>query len=156
MLLVFDLDFTLWDCGGTWCDHTNPPYFRHNDTILDDDRREIKLYPDVMNILEEMAIMNIDMAVASRTGAPDWAYELMEMFDIKKFFSYFEIYPGSKVFHFGSLRRSTGYDYQQMIFFDDEIRNIEEVGRLGVETVYVENGISLQMIRQRISNDLPL
>ena len=26
MLLVFDLDFTLWDAGGTWCDQTKPPF----------------------------------------------------------------------------------------------------------------------------------
>jgi hypothetical protein len=33
-----------------------------------------------------------------------------------------------------------------MVFFDDEYRNIEEVGRLGVETVFVENGLDFNMV----------
>ena len=151
MLVVFDLDFTLWDCGGTWCDHTNPPYYKHNGVVLDEDQRRIRLYSDVRSILERISDRNIEMAVASRTGAPDWAEELMELFDIKKFFSYFEVYPGSKVNHFASLRKSTGLSYHEMIFFDDEMRNIEEVGRLGVNAVYVEDGIDWQLVRKHIS-----
>ena len=154
MLVVFDLDFTLWDCGGTWCDHTNPPFYKHNGVILDEDRRIIHLYPDVIEILGEVKNRNIEMAVASRTGAPDWAEELMEMFEIKKFFDYFEIYPGSKINHFRSLQESTGLPFHHMIFFDDEMRNIEEVGRLGVNSIYVEGGINFQLIRKHIVKDL--
>ena len=151
MLFVFDLDFTLWDCGGTWCDHTNPPYYKHDGAILDEDRREIILYPDVKTILEGMKAKNVAMAIASRTGAPEWANELMELFDIKRFFRYFEIYPGSKINHFTSLRKKTGLSFKEMTFYDDEIRNIEEVGRLGVDSVYVKNGINLKLIRKYIS-----
>jgi len=151
MFFVFDLDFTLWDCGGTWCDHTNPPYYKRNGMILDEDQREIRLYPDVTTILEWMKTKNVDMAIASRTGAPEWADELMELFDIKKFFSYFEIYPGSKINHFTSLHNKTGVPFREMIFYDDEMRNIEEVRQLGVDTVYVENGINLTQIRRYLS-----
>ena len=34
--------------------------------------------------------------------------------------------------------------HRQMVFFDDEQRNIEEVGRLGVKTVLIRNGISFK------------
>ena len=147
MLAVFDLDFTLWDCGGTWCDHTNPPYYKQNEIIRDRDERSIILYPDVRSILDHLNEQKVLMGVASRTGAPDWADELMRLFNIKKYFEYFEIYPGSKLNHFKSLQEKTGLAYQNMIFFDDEYRNIEEVGRLGVETVFVENGISMDKIK---------
>jgi hypothetical protein len=33
-----------------------------------------------------------------------------------------------------------------MVFFDDEHRNIDEVGRLGVESVFVTNGIKSTMV----------
>jgi hypothetical protein len=33
-----------------------------------------------------------------------------------------------------------------MIFFDDEIRNIEEVSRMGVTTVRVMNGVDSEII----------
>ena len=146
MLIVFDLDFTLWDCGGTWCDHTNPPYYKQNGIIRDEDQRKIRLYPDVRGILEELHEKNVLLGVASRTGAPDWADELMQLFDIKKYFEYFEIYPGSKINHFRSLQEKTGIAYQDMIFFDDEYRNIEEVSQLGVKAVFVEDGIDQQLV----------
>ena len=81
MLVVFDLDFTLWDCGGTWCDHTNPPYYKHNGIILDDDERKIRLYPEVRIILDKLSKQKIPLGVASRTGAPDWADELMVAYE---------------------------------------------------------------------------
>lgn len=148
MLVVFDLDFTLWDCGGTWCDHTNPPYSLNNGIVTDFDRRTIELYEDVPAILDEMSRKDMMLAVASRTTAPDWAEELMHLFDIKKYFRFFEIYPGSKVSHFQSLQAKTGLPYNKMVFFDDEYRNIDEVDRLGVDAVFVEDGINLQLLKR--------
>jgi magnesium-dependent phosphatase 1 len=148
MLVVFDLDFTLWDCGGTWCDHTNPPYYRQNGIILDEDMRKIRLYPEVRSMLQNLHDQKVLLGVASRTSAPDWADELMQLFDIKKYFKFFEIYPGSKVNHFQSLQQKTGLHFRDMIFFDDEYRNIDEVSRLGVEAIFVEDGISLKTVQR--------
>jgi magnesium-dependent phosphatase 1 len=148
MLVVFDLDFTLWDCGGTWCDHTNPPYYRQNGIILDEDMRKIRLYPEVQSMLQNLYDQDVLLGVASRTSAPDWADELMQLFDIKKYFKFFEIYPGSKVSHFQSLQLKTGLPFRDMIFFDDEYRNIDEVSRLGVEAIFVEDGISLKTVQR--------
>ena len=150
MLIVFDLDFTLWDCGGTWCDHTNPPYRRHNGIILDADQRTIRLYPGVKDILKRLQERDITLGVASRTSAPDWADELMHLFGIKDFFRHFEIYPGSKINHFKSLKDATGFDYDQMLFFDDEYRNIDEVSRLGVKAVFVEDGIRPELVDRQL------
>ncbi len=86
------------------------------------------------------------MGVASRTSALDWAEELMHLFDIKKFFDHFEIYPGSKLSHFKSLQQKTNMSYGDMVFFDDEYRNIHEVAQLGVETVFVDNGMTNKLI----------
>ena len=148
MLIVFDLDFTLWNCGGTWCDHTNPPYYKQNGIVRDEDQRSIQLYPDVLSILEKFEDQGVLLGVASRTGAPDWADELMQLFDIKKYFDHFEIYPGSKINHFRSLHEKTKLEYRDMVFFDDEYRNIEEVRSLGVEAVFVEHGVSLRIVER--------
>ncbi len=147
MLIVFDLDFTLWDCGGTWCDHTSPPYTKQNKFVRDADNRYIRLYPDVFPILEVLQKLPVQLGVASRTSAPEWADELMQLFDIKKFFGHFEIYPGSKLDHFKSLQRKTKLSYDQMVFFDDEYRNIEEVGQLGVNTIMVEEGMTMELVQ---------
>ena len=34
-VFVFDLDFTLWDAGGTYYNTINPPYFREYEKLLD-------------------------------------------------------------------------------------------------------------------------
>jgi len=74
---VFDLDFTLWDAGGTWCDHTLPPYTSVNGYIRDAAGRQIYLFPDVRSILHKLSRKDILMAVASRTHSPDTARKLM-------------------------------------------------------------------------------
>jgi magnesium-dependent phosphatase 1 len=145
MLVVFDLDFTLWDCGGTWCDHTNPPYCKKNGFVLDDNGLVIRLYNDVIDILETLRTQSIPIAIASRTSQPLWANDLLNLFDLDKYFDYKEIYPSSKVKHFNRLNAETKIPYNQMLFFDDEFRNIEEVRNLGVESVFVRNGIDFPL-----------
>ncbi len=137
-LFVFDLDFTIWDAGGTWCDCTYPPYRKQGDVILDVDQREIKLYPDVKRILEHLADSDKMMTAASRTTAPHIAGQLLQMFAIDHYFQMPQIYPDSKLVHFAKLREAFGVDYSEMVFFDDEYRNIREVSQLGVACEYLE------------------
>ena len=148
--MVFDLDFTLWDAGGTWCDHTTPPYSRVNAHIEDAEGRLILLYPEVREILDELSSAGIPLAVASRTYSPETAHHFMELFGIRKFFEYEEIYPSSKVKHFSSLQAQTGIPFDRMYFFDDEPRNIQEVGDLGVNVYAVNNGLTRTLLE-----DLP-
>ena len=38
-----------------------------------------------------------------------------------------------------------------MVFFDDEMRNITEVSRLGVTSVFVESGMSIELFQTGLS-----
>lgn len=147
-LFVFDLDFTLWDAAGTWCDCTTPPYTRKNGSVIDGEGGEIVLYADVLDILDRLKSENILIASASRTSAPSIAKTLLNLFDIRHYFSFEEIYPSSKLKHFESIRELSGVDFFDMVFFDDEYRNIEEVRSLGVNCEYVSNGVSLGLIEK--------
>jgi len=151
-LMVFDLDFTLWDCDGTWCDCLSPPFKIRSGTVLDARQRPVTLYPDVRKILDECDRQNLDMALASRTEQPAWARDLIELHGIAHRFSHLEIYPTSKLKHFSALRTKSSIDYKQMLFFDDEIRNITEVSSLGVNCIHVTNGLNHCIFRQALNH----
>ena len=140
-IVVFDLDFTVWDAGGTWCDHLDPPFSISDGRVVDRYDSHVRLYPDVRDILEELSDAGHFLSVASRTGRPDWARELMELLEIRHLFEHEEIYPGSKVTHFRGIAEASGSEYANMVFFDDEHRNIVEVGALGVHAVHVTRGL---------------
>ena len=138
-LIVFDLDFTLWDCGGMWIDCTKPPfYLDENGDVRDRDLRKFRLYSDVPDILDSI---DCEIGIASRTGEPDWATEVLELMEIRDRFHYEEIYPDSKVTHFEKLHEDSGIPFSNMLFFDDERRNITEVGALGVTCIEVSRGV---------------
>jgi magnesium-dependent phosphatase 1 len=145
-LFVFDLDFTLWDAGGGWCDTTNPPYAWKNGKLLDSSGDWIRLYDDVIEILENLKAHKKFIVAASRTYQPVWAQDLLHLFDIDKYFDLKEIYPTGKTKHFKRIQNHFRLPYSEMVFFDDEHRNIDEVGRLGVESVFVTNGIKSTMV----------
>ncbi|MGJ8724242.1 MAG: magnesium-dependent phosphatase-1 [Roseibacillus sp.] len=148
-LIVFDLDLTLWHCGPLlWCDQLMPPLkLSEEKQVLDADGVKVSLFHEVPDLLNELADTGIPMAVASRTSAPKIARQLLELFKIAHHFEHQEIYPGDKTAHFAALQKATGLPYSEMTFFDDELRNIEDVSSLGVQCHLVTIGISRQMLR---------
>ena len=145
-LFVFDLDFTLWDAGGTWCDCTIPPYRKKGNEIYDAEGSHIKLYPDVIHILETLRKSGKKIAVASRTSAPKSARQLMKLLKFDHMIDYSEIYPRQKTFHFNELSKQSGLDYNDMVFFDDEMRNIRDLQDAGVESIHVSDGICKDLV----------
>jgi len=147
-LVVFDLDFTLWDCGGLWIDCAAYPFSKTaTGSIIDSSGRTLRLYEDVLDILAELDELPIPIGVASRTEQPDWARDLLNLFEIKDRFQFAEIYPDSKTEHFTGLREESGFAFEEMLFFDDEVRNIRGVGALGVNCIEVHRGIDGTLFR---------
>ena len=141
-LIVFDLDFTLWDCGGTWCDCLWPPFSGPPESVRDSQGRHVRLYSEVMPLLDQLGEEGIPLAIASRTEQPGWARQLLEMLDISERFAYQEIFPDSKLTHFQNLAEATTLPYDSMLFFDDEQRNLRDLESLGVQCVFVPNGLT--------------
>ena len=147
-LIVFDLDFTLWDAGGTWCDHLYPPFKNSPNGPVDSHDRLVRLYDDVRDILDWCQEHQVRMALASRTYEPKWAKKLIKLLEIADLFEYHEIFPASKVTHFSNLHEASGIPLREMLFFDDEMRNIYEVGRMGVTSMFVENGMDMKLFKK--------
>ena len=146
-LIVFDLDLTLWHCGPRlWCDQLRTPLSKTtNNTVCDADGIQVSLFADVPLLLEELHAKDTMLALASRTSAPEVAKQLLNLLDIDFYFSQQEIYPGEKSVHFEALQRKTGIPYEEMLFFDDEQRNIAEVSSLGVQCHLVTHGLTREL-----------
>lgn len=136
-IAVFDLDHTCWPFAVDSYQYV-PPYHFYQGKLVDNNNQEIKSYPDFPKIFQMLQSNSIKVAVASRTTYPSGAYRLLDLLDWNKYINYYQIYPGKKTKHFQKIKEESGFDYQEMIFFDDEERNIVDVGALGVYAVYVD------------------
>lgn len=148
-ILVFDLDYTLWPF---WVDtHVTPPFVkRKKDEIVDAHGQIIRYYKDVPVILDKLSKEGYELGVASRTSEIEGAKQLLSLLDWEKYFKYKEIYPGCKVTHFSKIKKLSNIDYKDMIFFDDEQRNISDLDKVGVFSVLVTNGITEEVIDQSL------
>lgn len=151
-LIVFDLDLTLWECAAaTWCDCLSPPFQRRGTRLVDDRGNEIQLYHDVPSILDHLDDMGIPIALASRTHEPGWARDLLQLLEIEHRFAFAEIYPAAKFKHFSSLHEESGVAFEDMLFFDDEQRNIRDISQLDVTCVHVANGMSMSVLENGLT-----
>ncbi|KAI9906196.1 hypothetical protein PsorP6_002980 [Peronosclerospora sorghi] len=158
-LVVFDLDYTLWypyiDVlhGG--------PFTKTNDPtkVLDCRGHPLTLFPHVETILNlvktKPQFQETQVAIASRTGEIAAAKECLKLLQVvittekstrctplHELVDFVEIFPSCKLDHFRRLHRQSGIPYQEMLFFDDEERNIHDVQTLGVTCEYCPNGLS--------------
>ncbi|KAJ3039614.1 Magnesium-dependent phosphatase 1 [Rhizophlyctis rosea] len=167
-LIAFDLDYTLWPL---WIDtHLNgPPFSTEGFSVVDCSGNGVSLYDDIPAILRRLREHHpeIKLAIASRTHAPEYADEILDMLHVapadhrgggvvskrrrgsavevnpishpplRSYFHVFEIYPSDKQAHFKSIHKKTGVPLENMLFFDDERRNIVSVGKLGVTCIDV-------------------
>ncbi|KAL7977764.1 hypothetical protein Chor_009713 [Crotalus horridus] len=73
---------------------------KRDGSVQDRNKRPVNLYPEVPEVLQQLQSEGIAMATASRTGEIRGAKQLLDLFDLNRYFRYTEIYPGSKITHF--------------------------------------------------------
>ncbi|XP_060832597.1 magnesium-dependent phosphatase 1-like [Bombus pascuorum] len=143
-IIIFDLDYTLWPF---WVDtHVTPPFKKKGNDVVDSRGQIIQYYKEVPDVLKHLYDEGYELGVASRTSEIQGAKQLLNLFDWNKYLKYKEIYPGCKVTHFSKIQKASGIDYRDMMFFDDENRNIVDVGKLGVNCIFVKNGVNHALV----------
>ncbi|KAL2498938.1 Haloacid dehalogenase-like hydrolase (HAD) superfamily protein [Abeliophyllum distichum] len=137
-LVVFDLDYTLWPFYCECCYEDDTPY----------------LYPHARGILHALKARGIDMAIASRSPTPEIARPFLERLGIRSMFVAEDIFSSwsHKTEHFQKIHKKTGIPFELMIFFDDEDRNIRAVSKMGVTSILVHRGVTLDSLRQGLSD----
>ncbi|KAI9294597.1 hypothetical protein K502DRAFT_365714 [Neoconidiobolus thromboides FSU 785] len=104
-------------------------------------------------ILEKMTISATEeqlkkLYVSFNLNPPsELSQNLLQPYAMLDLFESVQMYPGNKIPHFNKIKKETGYEFQEMAFFDDEPRNIKDVNGLGVSTLLVgEKGLNVNAL----------
>ena len=164
-LVAFDLDDTCWHpemwlCSGTPFKVPDASTGR----VFCKDGEEMKFLGDTAAILKALSDpegpfqkAGTKVVYVSRTSYPQFAFPLLDvmrlepggasMADIGEG-TLHQIYPMCKIEHFSKIQRASGIPYSDMVFFDNEYRNIEDVSSLGVHCVYTPDGLFWKHFRE--------
>ena len=149
-LVIFDLDYTLWPF---WVDtHISPPFHvkkikESGEKILEDGYGfEIKLYPEVIQILEKAKKEGILMGTVSRTLEPEYGKQLLKLMDLEKYFISCEFDTRTKTTPINKIAKLAGIKegIKRCILFDDETRNIRDIEKEGGVGVLVNDGLNMK------------
>ena len=148
--LIFDLDYTIWPF---WVDtHITPPFIKESDNLLKDSNNyKIQLYKDVKEIFDKLNKRGYILCSISRTWEPEYAKQLIKLFDLEKYLKYIIFDTGSKINGIKTIVRKEnlkGMNYCAL--FDDESRNIEDARRNDVFAIHIDENYG---ITKKIVND---
>ena len=93
---------------------------------------------------DEMQTDNNDF-MRKNTGDPEQTYCSRQRSSLDSYIRYKAIYPKNKKTHFEQLQQESGVPYEEMLFFDNEFRNIRDVKSLGVKCAYCPNGLDFDI-----------
>lgn len=166
---VFDLDETCWDHFGL--DHKppfRPPFCRcaTRDAIVDSAGREVKIFPELRQVLLSLHYAGVTLAVASHDGKPDWCRQVMDCFVLDHSTSLTwgqlvpeeltfikcsgEFWPG-KTAHLRCIRENLPEgpcEFGEMLMFDDSKSVCKQASTLGAVGVRCLGGISVARLME--------
>ena len=158
-LVVFDLDFTLWH-PELYQLSSGPPFKPCSDGCVLTARGErLDLFPAARGALCELADAGVPIAIASRASEVTWALEIMRLLRVDGTRTLANvigsapivIQGGSKVKHLKHIAAETGIALGDMLFFDNERTNIQEVEKIGPTCVYCPRGFKDGVYREGLA-----
>jgi magnesium-dependent phosphatase 1 len=140
-VVVFDLDACCWTPEMYQIRGGAP--FKYNSATceaISSGGEKVQLLGDVRAIWAELHSgerwRETEVAIASRCDEPQWAHELLGKFEVLPGVTMIQvaqqklvqIHPGNKKIHFAEISKASGVAFSNMLFFDDDPWNIEQVG----------------------------
>lgn len=166
-VVVFDLDGCLWDPEMymlSW--RGGAPFTPEGDAMVAQSGERVVLLGAAREILRELRSDKwsaIKVGISSRTDEPAWAAELLEKFKVDGMslgscFDFREITKESKSAHFGRIKEHCSCEYEDMLFFDNEYGNCQEISSLGVTVCFSPDGVTGELWTESLeafpSNDI--
>ena len=128
-LIAFDLDGTIWspEMYQLWGGGAPFKPAENGQDLIDSKGCNVRLLGISSELLHDIKhhvdLSHIKVAWVSCCDEPEWAHECLELFE--------------------SLREEfPDIEFHEMLFFDNEMRNIHNVEKLGVKCVYCPDGMT--------------
>lgn len=160
--LVFDLDGCVWDpeMYEMWGSGGSPFTPVKSGDLKGRDGTIVRLLGDVREIFREFATdpkwNRAKICIASRCDEPSWARECIQKFSLggnlklKDVFdeNLTEIYKALKSQQLKAISKKCGIPLKEMIFFDNEYGNCQDVAKAGATVVYTPDGVTRELFQQ--------
>lgn len=140
--------------------------FSRGDKVYDRNKQHVKYYKEVPAVLEKLKSLRYELGIASRsvtsseiliiyilfyrTSATKEAEDLLRLFNWNQYFSYKQIYPGTKTTHINRICKDSNSAPANILFFDDESRNIRDLSAINVCSILVHDGVTMEVVRKGI------
>ena len=162
-LIVFDCDACLWTPE---CFQIQGPFHKVSDDCILADKTTVRLFPGALHAFREILhhpdFQTTKIALASTTRYPSHSKVLREGFYVAPGKSIDSVvcstqvyYADSKVGHFESIKKETGIEYHDMLFFDDCIwgDNVGDVesGCPGVVGIRTPQGMTIEKWKEGLA-----
>jgi magnesium-dependent phosphatase 1 len=155
-VIVFDLDYTLWPYFIEH--HVTAPIHKTSSKVVDSKGFTLTTFADVNRILKTLKEKCLGphqhLAIASRSITPELAMNAIELLGWKDYFSSIQIYPTPKSRHMNKIQEELRLaGFQEVLFFDDDQRNIVATRPMGVCAIQVDQSSGLTMEMMMIGLD---
>ena len=161
-MVVFDLDFTLWKPELYQLSSGSPFKVSSDGCVITARGERLELFPAARTALCELADAGVPVAIASRAGEVAWAEEILRLMRVDKKRTMADvigsapvvIQGGSKTRHLKHIAAESGVPLREMLFFDNERTNIQEVEKLDVTCVYCPRGLTREVYLEGVAEHL--
>eukprot|EP00917_Polyrhabdina_sp_WS-2016_P028548 GHVP01060891.1.p1 GENE.GHVP01060891.1~~GHVP01060891.1.p1 ORF type:complete len:210 (+),score=49.52 GHVP01060891.1:184-813(+) len=168
-VVAFDLDDTLWKGNVQWGLVTEGPNGKSTTpikldpedhlSILDSTGRRIRLFDDSHAILKFLWDKKIPIAAASRSLEPDWCRKVLKLLpspvegkQLEEILAHCVIFEGNKEAHLRQIAEAFKINLNEILFFDNEERNMESAHSIGVPFGFCPNGINWKIFNSAMEN----
>jgi len=149
-LVVFDADGTLWEHSDI--SSLSPPFSKIDEnTLINRNGIEIRLFPDVKRLLKELTARGIIVSMAS-WNKPEPVFEALRKLDILHYFTHpkVEFHPNKHEMMKGLLTdleaEGTAVKPEEILYIDDQTWHIEKIRRDIGAVRFLQSGVDIAKI----------
>ncbi len=149
-LVVFDADGTLWEHSDI--SSLSPPFSKIDEnTLIDRKGVEIRLFPDVKRLLNELTTREIIVSMAS-WNKPEPVFEALRKLDILHYFTHpkVEFHPNKHEMMKGLLTdleaEGTAVKPEEILYIDDQTWHIEKIRKHIGAIHFLQFGVDITAI----------